>query len=87
MIDTSKLNRMIFQDIASSIIDGYDCGNHLHYEEARRQISSMSIEEAFDHYLKYNGIIGYTYTILAVVKNLTESGSTSCLSSQIRIRP
>lgn len=39
-------------------------------EYSERRVNRMTDEELFDAYLRYNGIVGYTWDIIDVVKHL-----------------
>jgi len=56
-LDAGKLPKRVEQDIEDFIAD-----NNI------RPSVEMTMEEALDYYLKWNGIIGYTETILEIVK-------------------
>lgn len=61
MIDLAKVKPNILADIEENCKDPQFC----------------SVEEAFDYWLNYQGIIGYTSQIMGVLKNLQEASYES----------
>ena len=61
MLDISKISETKLLQIAEMI------------EGKIKDVKDMSVEEAFDAYLRYHGIIGYTTQIMNTLKQLQEA--------------
>jgi hypothetical protein len=68
MLDPKKINSSV-KDAISCMLD-MDCNKPDYEENLNKEISYMDVKEAFKLFLEYNGIHGYTMTIINAYEGL-----------------
>lgn len=68
MINMDELD----DDVLEAIVNNMDIDTG--EEEDLHRIKNLSVYEAFDRYLMWQGIIGYTTTIMTALDNIRKAG-------------
>lgn len=74
-LDLTKLPRAAFSDVREFVRDNNKCGRNPTAEAIDAHIREMDDEEFLDAYLCWNGIIGWTNSILCVIDRAREAKS------------
>lgn len=74
MLNITRISSPVMRDLMDSCGAGTeDAYNQKREYQAKQRIARMDVEEAFDTWLKYQGIIGYTSPIMRTLKNIQEA--------------
>lgn len=81
MLKPRKLDSFVYHNIGQKIMNDqdkfFDLNNRNHRLIVNKAIKQMSVEEALRMFLEWNGICGWTSTILNAVRSLDNAEVTA----------
>lgn len=68
---------LLDDEVRESILSNLDLCSEPDFEEGLRHINNMTTFEAFNRYLNWHGIIGYTDRIIQALDNIRAANQTN----------